>query len=148
MSHLSYLEKLLDGVEVEWKPVGEIFDLKMDTHLLKQTLAKYWANGEVPWFRMEDIRTNGRVLKAANEFAMAALDVEVDRRSQAFFPALAFAQPQALAEMAGRVPDQQQRLALGLEGDGRHPGGIVQQADAADGGRGQDGRATAGVRSL
>ncbi|MCG3733237.1 restriction endonuclease subunit S [Vibrio cincinnatiensis] len=64
MSHLSYLEKLLDGVEVEWKPVGEIFDLK-NGYTPSKANSAYWANGEVPWFRMEDIRTNGRVLKSA-----------------------------------------------------------------------------------
>ena len=64
MSNLSYLEKLLDGVEVEWKPVGEIFDLK-NGYTPSKANSAYWANGEVPWFRMEDIRTNGRVLKSA-----------------------------------------------------------------------------------
>lgn len=28
MSELSYMEKLLDGVEVEWKEISEIFHLK------------------------------------------------------------------------------------------------------------------------
>ncbi|ELY5795459.1 restriction endonuclease subunit S, partial [Cronobacter sakazakii] len=27
MSELSYLEKLLDGVEIEWLPIGEIADI-------------------------------------------------------------------------------------------------------------------------
>ncbi|WP_370541516.1 restriction endonuclease subunit S [Actinobacillus pleuropneumoniae] len=27
--------------------------------------AEYWENGEISWFRMEDIRTNGRVLNEA-----------------------------------------------------------------------------------
>ena len=64
MSHLNYLEKLLDGVEVEWKEVGEIFDLK-NGYTPSKANSAYWTNGEVPWFRMEDIRTNGRVLKSA-----------------------------------------------------------------------------------
>ncbi len=64
MSHLSYMEKLLDGVEVEWKPVCEIFDLK-NGYTPSKANSAYWDNGEVPWFRMEDIRTNGRVLKSA-----------------------------------------------------------------------------------
>ena len=28
MNHLSYMEKLLDGVEVEWKKLADIFQLK------------------------------------------------------------------------------------------------------------------------
>ena len=27
MSHANFLEKLLDGVEVEWKKLGEVFDI-------------------------------------------------------------------------------------------------------------------------
>lgn len=64
MSSLSFIEKLLEGVEVEWKAVGEIFDLK-NGYTPSKANSAYWTNGEVPWFRMEDIRTNGRVLKSA-----------------------------------------------------------------------------------
>ena len=28
MSELSYMEKLLDGIEVEWKELGDICDIK------------------------------------------------------------------------------------------------------------------------
>ncbi|MGL5951990.1 MAG: restriction endonuclease subunit S, partial [Providencia rustigianii] len=64
MSHLNYLEKLLDGVEVEWLTVSEVFNLK-NGYTPSKSNSEYWTNGEVPWFRMEDIRTNGRVLKSA-----------------------------------------------------------------------------------
>lgn len=29
---------------------------------------EYWENGLVPWFRMEDIRTNGRILNSAIQY--------------------------------------------------------------------------------
>jgi type I restriction enzyme S subunit len=61
-----YRDQLLsfeDG-EVEWKTVGEVFDLK-NGYTPSKANADYWSNGEVPWFRMEDIRTNGRILRSA-----------------------------------------------------------------------------------
>ena len=44
MSELSYLEKMLDGVEVEWIPLGDIFDV--------------FAGGDVPKDSLSDIRTD------------------------------------------------------------------------------------------
>ena len=44
MSEMSYLEKLLDGVEVEWIPLGDIFDV--------------FAGGDVPKDSLSDIRTD------------------------------------------------------------------------------------------
>jgi type I restriction enzyme S subunit len=64
MNSMSLMEKLLDGVEVEWTTIGEVFDLK-NGYTPSKANTEYWTNGEVPWFRMEDIRTNGRILKAA-----------------------------------------------------------------------------------
>ncbi|WP_272667801.1 restriction endonuclease subunit S, partial [Providencia sp. PROV139] len=61
MSQLSYLEKLLDGVEVEWLTVSEVFNLK-NGYTPSKSNSEYWTNGEVPWFRMDDIRENGRIL--------------------------------------------------------------------------------------
>ena len=61
-----YRDQLLsfEDVEVEWKTVGEVFDLK-NGYTPSKANADYWSNGEVPWFRMEDIRTNGRILRSA-----------------------------------------------------------------------------------
>ena len=36
MSHLGYMEKLLDGVEVEWKPLGELGELVRGNGLPKK----------------------------------------------------------------------------------------------------------------
>ncbi len=58
-----YRDKLLsfeDG-EVEWKPLGEIFNLK-NGYTPSKSNKEYWSNGTVPWFRMDDIRENGRIL--------------------------------------------------------------------------------------
>lgn len=40
MSEMSYLEKLLDGAEVEWKPLRKFVILKMDLHLKATYLKK------------------------------------------------------------------------------------------------------------
>ncbi|WP_455488565.1 restriction endonuclease subunit S [Haemophilus sp.] len=60
----TFLEKLLDGAEVEWKPLDEIFHLK-NGYTPSKGVKEYWENGSIPWFRMEDIRENGRVLNTA-----------------------------------------------------------------------------------
>ncbi|CAD5491487.1 restriction endonuclease subunit S [Escherichia coli] len=61
MSELSYLEKLLDGVEVEWLPLSKVFNLR-NGYTPSKTKKEFWANGDIPWFRMDDIRENGRIL--------------------------------------------------------------------------------------
>ena len=60
----TFLEKLLDGAEVEWKTLNEIFHLK-NGYTPSKGVKEYWENGSIPWFRMEDIRENGRVLNTA-----------------------------------------------------------------------------------
>tara|TARA_R110001606_G_scaffold397194_1_gene572920 strand:+ start:25 stop:1194 length:1170 start_codon:yes stop_codon:yes gene_type:complete len=61
MSHLGYMEKLLDGVEVEWKKLSEIFNLK-NGYTPSKSKKEFWENGQIPWFRMDDIRENGQIL--------------------------------------------------------------------------------------
>ena len=60
----TFLEKLLDGAEVEWKTLDEIFHLR-NGYTPSKGVKEYWENGSIPWFRMEDIRENGRVLNTA-----------------------------------------------------------------------------------
>lgn len=60
----TFLEKLLDGAKVEWKTLDEIFHLK-NGYTPSKGVKEYWENGSIPWFRMEDIRENGRVLNTA-----------------------------------------------------------------------------------
>lgn len=58
-----YREALLSFEEgaVEWKTLGELFDLKNGYTPSKSNI-EYWKDGSIPWFRMEDIRQNGRLL--------------------------------------------------------------------------------------
>jgi type I restriction enzyme S subunit len=59
-----YRNKLLnfEGKDVEWKTLGEVFNIK-NGYTPSKSKSEYWTDGTIPWFRMEDIRTNGRVLK-------------------------------------------------------------------------------------
>ena len=50
--------------ECEWRTLGEIFDIR-NGYTPSKSNADYWENGTVPWFRMDDIRENGRILSDA-----------------------------------------------------------------------------------
>jgi len=52
---------LMNGVEVEWKTLEEVFYIK-NGYTPSKSKSEYWENGTIPWFRMEDIRQNGRIL--------------------------------------------------------------------------------------
>ncbi|MBJ9954874.1 MULTISPECIES: restriction endonuclease subunit S [unclassified Acinetobacter] len=58
---MNFLENLLDGVEVEWKAVSEIFHLK-NGYTPSTSKKELWENGSIPWFRMDDIREKGQIL--------------------------------------------------------------------------------------
>lgn len=55
---------MIQTASVEWKPLGEVFDLK-NGYTPSKSIKEYWENGSIPWFRMEDIRENGRILDSA-----------------------------------------------------------------------------------
>ncbi|MCY4051083.1 MAG: restriction endonuclease subunit S [Gammaproteobacteria bacterium] len=61
MSSTVFLEKLLDGADVEWRPILEVFHLK-NGYTPSKSKQEFWEDGTVPWFRMDDIRQNGRIL--------------------------------------------------------------------------------------
>lgn len=61
MSDLNYMDALLDGVEVEWKEISETFHLKKG-YTPSKSKTEFWENGDIPWFRMDDIRENGQIL--------------------------------------------------------------------------------------
>ena len=61
-----YRDRLLSfenvgGQEVEWKKMSEVFDMR-NGYTPSKAKAEYWEGGTIPWFRMEDIRENGRIL--------------------------------------------------------------------------------------
>ena len=46
---------------VEWKKLGEVFEIR-NGYTPSKNNPDYWENGTIPWFRMEDIRLNGGIL--------------------------------------------------------------------------------------
>lgn len=61
MSRLEELIQELCPDGVEYKRLDEVFFLK-NGYTPSTKIPAFWDNGTIPWFRMEDIRTNGRIL--------------------------------------------------------------------------------------
>lgn len=64
MSKLDELIQEMCPDGVEYKTLGEIFDIRNGYTPSKKNKS-FWENGSVPWFRLEDIRVNGRILTLA-----------------------------------------------------------------------------------
>ncbi len=59
------IERLLHTLApkgVEFKTLEEVFEIK-NGYTPSKNNPEFWKNGTIPWFRMEDIRENGRILK-------------------------------------------------------------------------------------
>jgi len=54
-----------DGVECV--AVSDLFELR-NGYTPSKSVSSYWEGGNIPWFRMEDIRNNGRVLKSSLKY--------------------------------------------------------------------------------
>lgn len=61
MNKIDELIQKLCPEGVEYRELWEIFDIKNGYTPSKKN-ADFWTNGTIPWFRMEDIRKNGRIL--------------------------------------------------------------------------------------
>lgn len=66
MSKLDELIKELCPNGVEYKELGEIFNLK-NGYTPSKANKEYWEDTDINWFRIEDINTNGRVLSSSIE---------------------------------------------------------------------------------
>ncbi|MDD7458748.1 MAG: restriction endonuclease subunit S [Treponema sp.] len=51
---------------VEWKTIKELFDTR-NGYTPSTSNSAFWDNGTIPWFVMDDIRTNGRVLSDSKQ---------------------------------------------------------------------------------
>ena len=61
---MSELESLIEELcpdGVEYQPLGVVFDSR-NGYTPSKSRDDYWSEGTLPWFRMEDIRQNGRIL--------------------------------------------------------------------------------------
>lgn len=66
MSKIEELIKKLCPNGVEYKTIGELFDVK-NGYTPSKNNKYFWKNGNIPWFRMDDIRTNGNILNDATQ---------------------------------------------------------------------------------
>ena len=67
---MTKLEKLINELcpnGVEYKQLIEIFHTK-NGYTPSKSNKLYWENGNIPWFRMEDIRENGRILDKSLQY--------------------------------------------------------------------------------
>ena len=62
-----YLDNLLSfnrggyQTEVRWMKMSEVFEIR-NGYTPSKANKEFWEGGTIPWFRMEDIRQNGRIL--------------------------------------------------------------------------------------
>lgn len=64
-----YLDNLLNfndinrggQAEVRWMKMNEVFEIR-NGYTPSKAKKEFWEGGTIPWFRMEDIRQNGRIL--------------------------------------------------------------------------------------
>ena len=61
MSYLSELIEKFCGDGVEWREIGEVCEIR-NGYTPSKSNKEYWENGEICWFRLEDIRQNGGIL--------------------------------------------------------------------------------------
>ncbi|WP_231181216.1 restriction endonuclease subunit S [Helicobacter pylori] len=59
---LKSLLQTLASKGVEFKTLEEVFEIK-NGYTPSKNNPEFWEKGTIPWFRMEDIRENGRILK-------------------------------------------------------------------------------------
>ncbi|WJI92101.1 restriction endonuclease subunit S [Helicobacter pylori] len=64
------IERLLQTLApkgVEFKTLEEVFEIK-NGYTPSKNNPEFWEKGTIPWFRMEDIRENGRILKDSIQY--------------------------------------------------------------------------------
>ena len=59
-----YKQSQLGLIPEEWESIrlDEICEMR-NGYTPSKANVEYWTNGDIPWFRMEDIRTNGHILR-------------------------------------------------------------------------------------
>ena len=63
---MSFLERLLDGVAVEWKPLGEVADKIYSGGTPSTSHSEYWENGTVPWMTSGEV--NLKIIRETEKY--------------------------------------------------------------------------------
>ena len=58
---LNFLQYPPLNVNIEWEALGEVFHTR-NGYTPSKSNEDFWKDGTIPWFRMDDIRANGRIL--------------------------------------------------------------------------------------
>ena len=66
MSESTFLEKLLDGAEAEWMPLGEVADKIYSGGTPNTKSAEYWENGTVPWMSSGEV--NFKIIQETEKY--------------------------------------------------------------------------------
>ena len=66
MSELSYLEKLLEGIEVEWFPLGKVAKKIYSGGTPDTKKIEYWEHGTIPWMSSGEV--NLKTIKETEKF--------------------------------------------------------------------------------
>ena len=53
-----------DSYKIKWMSMDAVFEMR-GGYTPSKSKSEFWDNGTIPWFRMEDIRENGRILSDA-----------------------------------------------------------------------------------
>ncbi len=53
-----------DSYKIKWMSMDAVFEMR-GGYTPSKSKSEFWENGTIPWFRMEDIRENGRILSDA-----------------------------------------------------------------------------------
>lgn len=72
MSRLDELLRELCPNGVEYKTILELFDTR-NGYTPSKSNSDFWTDGDIPWFRMEDIREKGNILSDSSQ--------HIDRKS-------------------------------------------------------------------
>lgn len=67
MSRLEELIQQLCPDGVEYMPLSELFFTR-NGYTPSKSNPEFWNEGSIPWFRMEDIRENGRILSDSSQY--------------------------------------------------------------------------------
>ena len=67
MTKLDELIQELCPDGVKYLPIPELF-ITRNGYTPSKANSEFWENGTIPWFRMEDIRENGRILTTATQY--------------------------------------------------------------------------------
>ena len=52
--------------EEEWKKLREVFEIR-NGYTPSKSNKEFWSNGTIPWFRMDDLREQGKILKDSKQ---------------------------------------------------------------------------------